>query len=141
MTFVNGMDVNAVAGIDMDIAHTLAAYWHVPLVITTMEFTGLFPSLAAQRCSMVASGLIRLPAREQNFDAVAYQDTALVIVARAGTKPLASMADLSGRTVAVQAGTSYSARLARENEALAARGRPPSSSSSTRRKTRWYSRC
>ncbi|KDU97627.1 transporter [Komagataeibacter rhaeticus] len=125
MTFVNGMDVNAVAGIDMDIAHTLAAYWHVPLVITTMEFTGLFPSLAAQRCSMVASGLIRLPAREQNFDAVAYQDTALVIVARAGTKPLASMADLSGRTVAVQAGTSYSARLARENEALAARGRPP----------------
>ncbi|WP_370636763.1 ABC transporter substrate-binding protein/permease [Komagataeibacter sp. FNDCF1] len=125
MTFVNGTDVNAVDGIDMDIAHGLAAYWHVPLVTTTMDFTGLFPSLAAHRCAMVASGIIKLPARERDFDAVAYQDTALVIVARAGTQPLASMADLSGRTVAVQSGTSYASRLARENEHLAASGLAP----------------
>ncbi|KAB8123855.1 ABC transporter permease subunit [Komagataeibacter medellinensis] len=125
MTFVNGTDANAVDGLDMDIAHSLAAYWHVHIDITTMEFSGLFPSLAAQRCAMVASGLIRLPAREENFDAITYQDTALVIVARAGTRPLTSMSDLSGRTVAVQAGTSYAAWLARENTSMAAHGRPP----------------
>ncbi|GAN95227.1 inner membrane amino-acid ABC transporter permease protein YecS [Komagataeibacter europaeus] len=125
MTFVNGTDVNAVDGIDMDIAHRLADYWHVPMVVTTMDFTGLFPSLAAQRCSMVASGIIKLPEREKNFDAISYQDTALVVVARAGTPRLSSMADLSGKTVAVQSGTSYSARLAQENEALAKAGRAP----------------
>ncbi|GBR18183.1 ABC transporter amino acid transporter permease [Komagataeibacter nataicola NRIC 0616] len=125
MTFVNGTDVKAVDGIDMDIARTLAAYWHVKLTVTTMDFTGLFPSLAAGRCGLVASGIIRLPQRERNFDAVAYQDTALVIVARAGTHPLGGMAELSGRKVAVQAGTSYSARMARENEALAAAGHAP----------------
>ncbi|MBE7730259.1 ABC transporter substrate-binding protein/permease [Komagataeibacter sp. FXV3] len=125
MTFVNGNDVNAVDGIDMDIAHRLADYWHVSMVVTTMDFTGLFPSLAAQRCSMVASGIIKLPEREKNFDAVSYQDTALVVVARAGTPPLSSMADLSGKTVAVQSGTSYSARLAKENETLVQAGRAP----------------
>ncbi|MGS0647348.1 ABC transporter substrate-binding protein/permease [Komagataeibacter melomenusus] len=125
MTFVNGTDMQAVDGIDMDLAHALAAYWHVTLAVTTMDFTGLFPSLAAGRCGVVASGIIELPQRERNFDAVAYQDTALVIVARAGTRPLSSMADLSGRKVAVQAGTSYSARLAQENEALVATGHAP----------------
>ncbi|WP_308719813.1 ABC transporter substrate-binding protein/permease [Komagataeibacter xylinus] len=125
MTFVNGTDMKAVDGIDMDIAHALAAYWHVTLAITTMDFTGLFPSLAAGRCGLVASGIIQLPQRERNFDAVAYQDTALVIVARAGTRPLGGMAELSGRKVAVQAGTSYSARLAQENAALVAAGHAP----------------
>ncbi|WP_130730884.1 ABC transporter substrate-binding protein/permease [Komagataeibacter xylinus] len=125
MTFINGTDMKAVDGIDMDIAHALAAYWHVTLDVTTMDFTGLFPSLAAGHCGLVASGLVRLPQRERNFDAVAYQDTALVIVARAGTQSLGSMADLSGRKVAVQAGTSYSTRLTQENAALVAAGHAP----------------
>ncbi|GBQ49761.1 ABC transporter substrate-binding protein/permease [Komagataeibacter sucrofermentans] len=125
MTFVNGTDMKAVDGIDMDIARALAAYWHVTLRVTTMDFTGLFPTLAAGRCGLVASGIIRLPQRERDFDAVTYQDTTLVIVARAGTRPLSSMADLAGRKVAVQAGTSYSARMAQENEALVAAGHAP----------------
>ncbi|MEZ7137621.1 ABC transporter substrate-binding protein/permease [Komagataeibacter sp. SM21] len=125
MTFVNGTDTTAMAGVDLDLAQALANYWKVKLVTTPMDFVGLFPSLAAQRCGMVISGLIKLPARERNFDAISYLDTALVVVARAGTPPITSMADLSGRTVAVQSGTSYAARIAREDEALLAAGRAP----------------
>ncbi|GAB6966748.1 hypothetical protein JCM25156A_07850 [Komagataeibacter kakiaceti JCM 25156] len=125
MTFVNGTDATAMAGVDMDLARALARYWNVKLVTTPMDFVGLFPSLAAQRCGMVISGIIKLPEREKNFDAITYLDTALVVVARAGTPHIGSMADLSGKAVAVQSGTSYAARIGRENDLLVAAGRAP----------------
>ncbi|GCE88615.1 ABC transporter amino acid transporter permease [Komagataeibacter diospyri] len=125
MIFVAGADASTTSGVDIDLAQALARYWHARLVVTPMDFVGLFPSLAAQRCGMVISGIIKLPEREKNFDAVSYFDTALAIVARAGTTAISSMADLSGKTVAIQTGTSYAVRIERENERLIAAGRPP----------------
>lgn len=125
MTFVKGSDASKPEGMDIDVARALAERWHATLSIIPMDFTGLFPSLGAQRCGMVISGIIQLPDREKNFDAVAYQDTALTVVARANTAPINSMADLSGKTIAVQSGTSYAARINRENEALTAAGKLP----------------
>ncbi|MBE7728599.1 ABC transporter substrate-binding protein/permease [Komagataeibacter sp. FXV3] len=125
MIFVAGTDASATAGVDIDLAQALARYWNARLVVTPMDFVGLFPSLAAQRCGMVISGIIKLPEREKNFDAVPYFDTSLAIVARAGTPPVSSMADLSGKTIAIQTGTSYATRIERENQQLAASGRPP----------------
>lgn len=125
MTFVKGSDASKPEGMDIDVAQALAQRWHAKLSIIPMDFTGLFPSLGAQRCGMVLSGIIQLPAREKNFDAIAYQDTALTVVARANTAPITSMADLSGKTIAVQSGTSYATRINRENEALTAAGKLP----------------
>ncbi|GAL99169.1 ABC transporter amino acid transporter permease [Acetobacter tropicalis NRIC 0312] len=125
MTFVKGSDASKPEGMDIDVARALAERWHATLSIIPMDFTGLFPSLGAQRCGMVISGIIQLPDREKNFDAVAYQDTALTVVARANTAPINSMADLSGKTIAVQSGTSYATRINRENEALTAAGKLP----------------
>ncbi|MFT8306978.1 ABC transporter substrate-binding protein/permease [Acetobacter malorum] len=125
MTFVQGSDASKPEGMDIDLARALAKHWHASLNLVTMDFTGLFPSLAAQRCGIVLSGIIQLPDREKNFDAVPYQDTALTVVARANTLPIKSMAELSGKTIAVQSGTSYAARIERENIALNAAGKAP----------------
>ncbi|MBM9401975.1 ABC transporter substrate-binding protein/permease [Gluconacetobacter azotocaptans] len=124
MTFVNGSDSSDLAGVDIDVSRRLGTYWHVPVTFVSMDFVGLFPSLEAGRCGMVISGVVRQPAREVKFDAVPYQPTSLVVVARAGTAPVTSMADLSGKVLAVESGTSYAARIAQENVALAAAGRP-----------------
>ncbi|WP_246387496.1 ABC transporter substrate-binding protein/permease [Gluconacetobacter sacchari] len=125
MTFVDGSDTDALAGMDIDLARRLAAYWHVTLVPQTMDFEGLFPSLSAQRCGMVISGVLRQAGRLRNYDAVPYLDSGVVVVARVGTPKLREMADLSGQTVAVQSGTSYAAQIERENDRLRAAGRPP----------------
>ena len=125
MTFIQGSDASKPEGMDIDVVRALAKRWHASLSLVTMDFTGLFPSLAAQRCGIVFSGIVQLPAREKNFDAVAYQDTALTVVARANTPPIKSMAELSGKTIAMQSGTSYGARIERENLALAAEGKAP----------------
>ncbi|MFT8730708.1 MAG: ABC transporter substrate-binding protein/permease [Acetobacter fabarum] len=125
MTFVKGQDVTHPEGFDIDVAQALATRWHARLSVITMDFTGLFPSLSAQRCGLVMSGIIRTPAREKSFDAVSYQDTALVVVGRKGTPSLSSMDELSGKDVAVESGTSYVTRLGIVNDALIAAGKPP----------------
>lgn len=125
MTFVKGQDVTHPEGFDIDVAQALATRWHARLSVITMDFTGLFPSLSAQRCGLVMSGIIRTPAREKSFDAVSYQDTALVVVGRKGAPSLSSMDELSGKDVAVEAGTSYVTRLGVVNDALIAAGKPP----------------
>jgi His/Glu/Gln/Arg/opine family amino acid ABC transporter permease subunit len=125
MTFMGGAGGGDLVGEDIDVGRALGGVWHVPVSFVSMDFVGLFPSLAAGRCGMVISAVLRQPAREARFDAVPYQPTALVVVARSGTARLASMADLSGKVLAVQSGTSYAARIAQENIALAAAGRPP----------------
>ena len=125
MTFVKGQDVSHPEGFDIDVAQALATRWQARLSVITMDFTGLFPSLSAQRCGLVMSGIIRTPAREKSFDAVSYQDTALVVVGRKGTPSLSSMDELSGKDVAVESGTSYVTRLGVVNDALVAAGKPP----------------
>ncbi|MGX7345200.1 ABC transporter substrate-binding protein/permease [Acetobacter pasteurianus] len=125
MTFVKGQDVTHPEGFDIDVAHFLATRWHAQLSVVTMDFTGLFPSLGAQRCALVMSGIIRTPPREKSFDAVSYQDTALVVAGRANTPVLTSMDELSGKDVAVESGTSYVTRLGVINDALVAAGKAP----------------
>lgn len=125
MTFVKGQDVTHPEGFDIDAAHFLATRWHAQLSVVTMDFTGLFPSLGAQRCGLVMSGIIRTPPREKSFDAVSYQDTALVVAGRANTPVLTSMDELSGKDVAVESGTSYVTRLGVINDALVAAGKAP----------------
>ncbi|MCI1438156.1 MAG: transporter substrate-binding domain-containing protein, partial [Acetobacter indonesiensis] len=53
MTFVKGSDASKPEGMDIDVAQALAQRWHAKLSIIPMDFTGLFPSLGAQRCGMV----------------------------------------------------------------------------------------
>lgn len=120
MTFIDGTSDSDLAGVDIDVARWLGRYWHVPVSFVTMDFIGLFPSLEAGRCGMVISGVLRQPARELRFDAVPYQQTGLVVVARAGTPRVGAMEALSGKVLAVQSGTSYAARIAQDNAALAA---------------------
>lgn len=125
MTYVKGSDVSDVAGMDIDIGRLLAERWHAELVLQTMDFEGLFPSLAASRCSMVISGTLQQTAREKNYDAVPYLPSSLVVVAKSGTPAIRKMTDLSGQTVAMQSGTSYAARIEEENARLRAAGRAP----------------
>lgn len=113
------------SGVDVDLTRALARHWGVEPAFLTMEFTGILPSLASGRCDAAISGMLLTEERQQSFDGVGYLNTFIVVAGRADDEPLDSADDLAGRTIAVQSGTTYLARMEELNESFAARGLPP----------------
>lgn len=113
-------------GFDVDLANALAEHWGVEPRILVAEFTGLLPGLDAQRCDAVISGIPLTPERVAAYPGVPYFSTAVAIfTAEKSELAITEAADLAGKTVAVQAGTSYLARLEKVNEELKAAGGEP----------------
>ncbi|NAZ35722.1 ABC transporter substrate-binding protein [Rubellimicrobium sp. CFH 75288] len=112
-------------GVDVDVARALAGHWAVEVAFQPMEFTGILPSLAAGRCDVAISGMLLTEERLQSFDGVGYLNTFIVVAGPSGAPPLESGDDLAGRTIAVQSGTTYLARMEALNADLAARGLAP----------------
>lgn len=112
-------------GFDIDVGAALARHWAVALKVLPTDFTGLLPALAAGRCSMVISGIFYTDERAKSFAAVPYLKTAVVALARADATTITDPKDLSGKVVAVEAGTSYVKILDALNATLAAAGKPP----------------
>jgi len=111
-------------GFDIDLMQALAKHWKVEAEIITMDFAGLLPSLEANRCDAIISGMFVTPARTEKFDAVPYLATASVLIAKHGEGQLASLDDLSGKTVAVQTGTEFVKWFDKINADLKAKGKP-----------------
>lgn len=112
-------------GFDIDLAKALATHWGSEIRVVVSEFTGLLPGLDAGRCDAVISGIPLTPERVAAYPGVPYFSTAVVVFTNDKSDlAVADAKDLAGKVVAVQAGTSYLARLEKVNEALVAEGRP-----------------
>lgn len=125
MEFMASAADNEPSGVDIDVARALAEHWGTTASFVVMDFAGLLPSLEAGRCDAVISGVTRREDRLASFDAVPYLDTLAVLIAPKGTEPISDIAALSGKTVAVQAGTSYPGRMETINAELEAAGHAP----------------
>lgn len=112
-------------GFDVDLMNAIAANWGVSLEILPMDFAGLLPSLEANRCDAVISGMFVTDERKQKFDAISYLDTVSILAAKAGTAHLGSLEELAGKTLAVQTGTTFVKQFEKINEEFAAKGIEP----------------
>jgi polar amino acid transport system substrate-binding protein len=111
-------------GFDIDLANAIAKRWKVKARFVETGFTGLLPGLAAKRCNVVISGLFVTPDRVKTFPAVAYMKSHRALVVQAGNpKRINGPNALSGKTVAVQAGTKYEEYLKALNEQFKSAGR------------------
>src|SRR6266498_2415157 len=111
-------------GFDIDMANAIAKLWKVKAKFAQTGFTGLLPGLAAKRCTFVISGIFITPDRVKQFPAVVYMRSHRALVVQAGNpKRVKGPNDLSGKTVAVQAGTKYEEYLKALNEQFKAAGR------------------
>lgn len=111
-------------GFDIDLANAIAKNWKVKAKFVETGFTGLLPGLAAKRCTVVISGIFITPDRVKQFPAVAYMKTHRALVVQAGNpKRINGPNALSGKTVAVQAGTKYEEYLKALNEEFKSAGR------------------
>lgn len=112
-------------GIDIDVAEALAAKFDATTTYTTTEFAGLLPSLGAGRCGLIISGIYINDERRASYDGIRYMRSATVIVTRADDDSITEPADLSGKMLALEAGSYYEEeRVEPLNARLAEAGEP-----------------
>ena len=124
MEFFKTASASQPTGFDVDLATQVATLWHVKLAVRSTQFTGLLPALGANRCDFIISGIFVTPARTKVFRAVPYMITRRVLVVKGGNPAhIHSPNDLAGKTVAVEAGTSYVTAFDALDKALRAKGK------------------
>ncbi len=111
-------------GFDIDLANAIGKLWRVKASLVQTAFPGLLPGLASKRCNMVISAIFVTPDRVRRFPAVGYMKTHRALVVKAGNpKRIKGPNDLSGKIVAVQAGTKYEEYLQALNDRFRSSGR------------------
>lgn len=94
-----------VTGIEIDILEEVCAQLGVTLEIQQMDFDSVLPGVQAGKYDMGVSGITVTEKRQKNvLFTDAYCLAAQAIVVKEGS-PISSKADLEGKTVAVQTGT------------------------------------
>ena len=112
-------------GFDIDLANAIAKLWKVKARFLQTAFPGLLPALASKKCNVVISGIFITPDRVKQFPAVPYMKTHRALVVQFGNpKRIKGPNDLSGKNVAVQAGTKYEEYLKSLNDQFKSSGRP-----------------
>ena len=111
-------------GFDVDLAKAIGKLWQSEPKAIRTAFPGLLPGLASKRCDMVISAIFVTPDRLKRFPAVGYMKTHRALVVQAGNpRRIAGPEDLSGKVVAVQAGTKYEEYLMALNDRFESGGR------------------
>jgi len=112
-------------GSDIDIANEIGRRFGVATQIDNTGFDGIIPALLAKKCDLIISGLSDTPERAKQIDFVDYLNIGEGVMVPGGNpKGIKSTADLSGKSIAVQLGTTNKAALDKINEDFKAQGKP-----------------
>ena len=111
-------------GYEVDVIDALAKQWNARTEYVVSDFKGLLPSLDAQRCGLVASGILIRPERLQRYDGIPHFKTSIVLVTPTQSD-VRSPDDLSGQTVAIEEGAAGYAKIMNDlNAKFAAEKKP-----------------
>lgn len=112
-------------GFEIDVIDAIAKRWGAKAEYVVGDFKGLLPSLDSKRCDLVASGILITPARLEKYDGIPYFSSHIVLVTAASDTETKVPADVSGKVMAIEAGTSYEKMVADLNAELEAAGKAP----------------
>lgn len=112
-------------GFEIDVMDAIAKRWGAKAEYVVGDFKGLLPSLDSKRCDLVASGIMITPARLEKYDGVPYFSSHVVLVTAASDTETKVPADVSGKIMAIEAGTTYEKTVADLNAELEAAGKEP----------------
>lgn len=94
------------AGVDIDLAQMVADDLGVELEIIDMNFTLVIDALKSGKGDFIAAGMTATEERATQVDfSINYGANDLMLVVAAGNKEINTAADLTGKTIAVQDGT------------------------------------
>lgn len=112
-------------GFEIDVMDAIAKRWGAKAEYVVGDFKGLLPSLDSKRCDLVASGIMITPARLEKYDGIPYFGSHVVMVTAASDTETKVPADVSGKIMAIEAGTTYEKTVADLNAELEAAGKEP----------------
>ncbi len=117
-------DGSTAKGSDIDIANEIGKRFGVSTTISNTGFDGIIPALLAKKCDLVISGMNDTPKRALQVDFVDYLKVGQGLLVPAGNpKGIHTLEDLSGKSVAVQLGTTNKDALDAANVKLKAAGK------------------
>lgn len=98
-------DGSTTIGFDVDLSRAIATDQNKTLRIEEMSFDGLLLALQSGRVDMVAAGMTKTEDRAKNVDfSIPYYSAAQMIIVQK-TSPIKTEADLAGKKIGVQIGT------------------------------------
>ncbi|CAN7539798.1 transporter substrate-binding domain-containing protein [Rhizobium sp. LjRoot98] len=112
-------------GFEIDVMDAIAKRWGAKAEYIVGDFKGLLPSLDSKRCDLVASGIMITPPRLEKYDGIPYFGSHVVLVTAANDTETRVPADVSGKIMAIEAGTTYEKTVADLNAELEAAGKEP----------------
>lgn len=119
-------DGTTAEGSDIDIATEIGTRFGVTTEIDNTGFDGIIPALNAGKCDLIISGMNSTAERQKEVDFVDYLRVGQGLLVPAGNpKAIKTLDDLSGKTVAVQLGTTNKDALDAANVTLTAAGKAP----------------
>jgi ABC-type amino acid transport substrate-binding protein len=110
-------------GFEIDVINAIAKRWNAKAEFVVGDFKGLLPSLDSERCDLVASGIMITPERLGKYDGVPYFGSNVVLLVPASDEATKAPEDMSGKVMAIEAGTTYENTIAELNSKLAASGK------------------
>jgi polar amino acid transport system substrate-binding protein len=118
-------DGTTAQGSDIDIATEIAKRWGVTVEIDNTGFDSIILALNAKKCDLVISGMNDTADRQKQADFVEYLSVGQgLLVPKGNPKGIHTLDDLSGKSVAVQLGTTNLIALNAKNDELKAAGKP-----------------
>lgn len=113
-------------GFDVDIANAFTKAWHVKAVFANTGYDGIISALLSNKCDVIMSAMTITPERAKQISFVPYLKTGqTVMLAKSNPFPVKTLADLSGKAVAVTVGTTERDELTALNQQLASKGDKP----------------
>jgi polar amino acid transport system substrate-binding protein len=120
-----GSDGHTVVGMDADLSKALAAEMGLKANIVNATFATIIPGLAAGRYDMGASSFSDTLAREKTVDFVDYAHVGESFYTKAaGGVSIGSIADICGKTVSVESGTTEEADAKTQGSKCTKSGKP-----------------
>jgi polar amino acid transport system substrate-binding protein len=117
-------DGSTAQGSDVDFAAEIAKRLAVTSQVDNTGFDGIIPALLAKKCDAVISGMNDTPKRAAEVFFVDYLKVGQGLLVAAGNpKGIHTLEDLSGKSVAVQLGTTNADALKAANDKLVAAGK------------------
>jgi polar amino acid transport system substrate-binding protein len=117
-------DGKTAQGSDIDIAAHIAQVWGVDNQVDNTSFDSIILSLTAKKCDLIISGMNDTADRQKQVDFVDYLKVGQGLLVPAGNpKGIHTLEDLSGKSVAVQKGTTNYDALKAASDALKAAGK------------------
>jgi polar amino acid transport system substrate-binding protein len=116
---------NDPAGFDVEFGQLLATTLGVKAEFKNIGFDALIPSLQAGQCDAILSGLFDKPERRKVIDLLDYASVGnSLIVKSSSAVKFNGLDDLSGRSVAVEAGSTLEHELDAANDKVKQAGKP-----------------